>query len=133
MADAIPGGLSIRVDTVISYAVATLEGSIDFGTHGVLEERLTEALTLTRASLIVDMTRVEFCDSSGLSVFARMMRQTRARGVTLVVVGLHGRVAQVFSVTRMDHGMYLHPDLETAVRWLETGQSGQLGQTGDAS
>lgn len=120
-------GLTVQVESLISYAVATVEGSVDFGTHALLEERLTHALTLTRAALIVDMAGVEFCDSSGLSVFARMIRQTRVRGVALVVVGLHGRVANVFAMTRMDHGVYLYPDLESAVRWLETGQTGQAG------
>lgn len=119
-----PGsGLSVQVETLLGYAVATAEGSIDFGTHAALEERLAHALTLTRAALIVDMSGVVFCDSSGLSVFGRMMRQTRARAMTLVVVGLRDRVASVFAMTRMDQGLFIHSTLENAVRWLETGHA----------
>lgn len=120
-------GLSVRVSPLLAYALATLEGSIDFGTHALLEARLTESLALTKAALIVDMAEVEFCDSSGLNSFVRIIREARQRGVTLVVVGMRGRVANVFNVTRIAQELYLKPDLETAIRWLET------GRTGDAS
>jgi anti-sigma B factor antagonist len=75
-------------------------------------------------ALIVDMSAVDFCDSSGLNVFAQTIRKARSRGVALVVVGLRDRVARVFNVTQIDQAMHALPDLETAVRWLETGSAG---------
>ncbi|MFG2000663.1 STAS domain-containing protein [Spirillospora sp. NPDC048911] len=116
-------GMSVRVDRLSVYSVMTVEGSIDFGTHERLGERLTEALELTRTAVIVDMAAVGFCDSAGLRVFARAIRETRMRGMSLVVTGLHGRVANVFEMTGLAQEMFVRTDVESAVSWLETGQS----------
>jgi anti-sigma B factor antagonist len=116
-------GMSVQVDRLSVYAVVTVEGSIDFGTHERLAERLTEALALTEAAVIMDMAAVSFCDSAGLRVFARAIRETRMRGMSLVVTGLHGRVANVFSMTGLQQEMFVQSDVDSAVSWLETGQS----------
>jgi anti-sigma B factor antagonist len=108
---------------LVGYALVTAAGSIDFSTHALLDEHLDQALQLTRIAVIVDMTEVNFCDSSGLNAFARARRQAIARGITIVAVGLHDRVELVFGITGLDQAFYPQPDLETALRWLETGTS----------
>ncbi|MEU8347940.1 STAS domain-containing protein [Spirillospora sp. NPDC048832] len=105
------------------YALVIATGSIDTHTHPLLAEHLQQAITATRLAVIVDMTHVEFCDSSGLNSFARAYLRAQASGVSLVAAGLQDRVRRVFAITRLDRGVYLLPDVETAVRWLETGSS----------
>ncbi|GAA2611720.1 STAS domain-containing protein [Actinomadura fulvescens] len=117
------GGMSVQVDRLSVYAVVTVGGAIDFGSHERLAERLTEALELTRVALIVNMAAVNFCDSAGLRVFARVIRETRMRGISLVVTGLHGRVENVFTMTGLQQEMFVRSDVDSAVDWLETGQS----------
>lgn len=125
-------GMSVQVDRLSVYAVVTVEGSIDFGTHERLAERLTEALALTEVAVIMDMAAVSFCDSAGLRVFARTIRETRMRGMSLVVTGLHGRVANVFAMTGLQQEMFVQPDVDSAVSWLETGQSRLASKPEDA-
>jgi anti-anti-sigma factor len=119
-----PARLSVQVSRLTVYALVSVIGSVDFGTYSILSEQMDQALELTRVALIVDMSAVDFCDSSGLNVFAQTIRKARSRGVALVVVGLRDRVARVFNVTQIDQAMHALPDLETAVRWLETGSAG---------
>jgi anti-anti-sigma factor len=119
-----PARLSVQVSRLTVYALVSVIGSVDFGTYSILSEQMDHALQLTRVALIVDMSAVDFCDSSGLNVFAQTIRKARSRGVALVVVGLRDRVARVFNVTQIDQAMHALPDLETAVRWLETGSTG---------
>lgn len=119
-----PARLSVQVSRLTVYALVSVIGSVDFGTYSILSEQMDHALELTRVALIVDMSAVDFCDSSGLNVFAQTIRKARSRGVALVVVGLRDRVARVFNVTQIDQAMHALPDLETAVRWLETGSTG---------
>jgi anti-anti-sigma factor len=119
-----PARLSVQVSRLTVYALVSVIGSVDFGTYSILSEQMDHALELTRVALIVDMSAVDFCDSSGLNVFAQTIRKARSRGVALVVVGLRDRVARVFNVTQIDQAMHALPDLETAVRWLETGSAG---------
>lgn len=111
--------LTIQLTTLVVYAVATLDGELTFSNHGSAEERLFEGLDMTRAALIVDMTDLSFCDSAGLNSFIRLLRRANAQGKTVVLVGLADRVFRIFHLTGMDGLFPLHPDVDTAFRWLE--------------
>lgn len=115
--------LAVRVSQLSGYAVVTAAGSIDFTTRALLEEHLDQALQLTKLAVIVDLTEVEFCDSTGLNTFARTRRQASALGLVVVTAGLRDRVKDAFTMTRLAQAFYAQPDLETAVRWLENGTS----------
>ncbi|MBO2452146.1 STAS domain-containing protein [Actinomadura barringtoniae] len=114
-------GLTVQVTKLAVYALVTAVGSIDFGSHRTMSDRLHDALDMTRVAVIVDLSGVDFCDSSGLNSLARGASQARARGLTLVAVGLQGRVERLFAVTHLDRALFAHPTLEDAVRWLEDG------------
>jgi anti-anti-sigma factor len=113
--------LRVTVRPLAEYTAAALTGDIDFTTSQRLEHQLASALADAKTALIIDLTRVGFCDSSGLSALAHIRRLSQARGRTVVLVGVSGRVANVFSLTSMDAVFYMQPDLDTAVRWLEGG------------
>jgi anti-sigma B factor antagonist len=115
--------LTFQVAQTAGYAVVTPAGSIDFTSHELLEEQLDQALQMTRLAVIVDMNKVNFCDSSGLNTFARAHHQATARGLTIILTGLQERVRRVFSITRLDQAFYPQPDLETAIQWLENGST----------
>lgn len=125
------GALSVHTAQQSGYAVVTAAGSIDFNSQTLLDQELRAALQQTRLAVIVDLSGVDFCDSSGLNVFAKAHRLATARGLTVVVAGLRDRVKHVFALTRLDQAFYPQPDLETAVRWLETGSSD--GKVSDGS
>src|SRR6266496_2048094 len=107
-----PRHLAIRIDRLADYMLATLAGEIDFSTHERLEEQLGGALAATQAALIINLADVGFCDSSGLNTFAHLLRQARARGVSIVFIGVRGRVATVLEMTRLREALYVQPDLE---------------------
>ncbi|WP_067892183.1 STAS domain-containing protein [Actinomadura chibensis] len=113
--------LTVQVSDLAGYALVSASGSIDYHTHPVLAARLEQAIAATRLAVIVDMAQVEFCDSSGLNCFARAYQRAHTCGISLVAAGLQERVHRVFTMTGLDFGVYLQPDLETAVRWLENG------------
>ena len=119
--------LSIKVDRRSAYAVAVLAGTIDFATHERLAGELARAMTPGTAAVIVDLSAVPFCDSSGLNVFARAYRAAQARGMTLVLTGLRDRVARVFSITGLDRRICVRPDPDSALHWLETGRHDAAG------
>jgi anti-anti-sigma factor len=61
-------------------AVLAATGDIDFGSHQVLRSAATAALERDRVRLVIDVGEVRICDSSGLSLFVDLHRQTTARG-----------------------------------------------------
>jgi anti-anti-sigma factor len=124
--------LTVRVSQLAGYAVVTAAGTIDFTTRARLEEHLDQALRLTRVAVIVDLTDVVFCDSTGLNTFARIRRQATARGIVVVTAGLRDRVKDAFTMTRLAQAFYAQPDLETAVHWLENGSANRNKPEGAA-
>ena len=75
-------------------------GDIDLVTAAGLEAMIIEALAEPPAGgLVVDLSRVEFMDSSGLRILVRGRRLAGERGVRFSVTGATGIVRQVLDLT----------------------------------
>jgi anti-sigma B factor antagonist len=59
-------------------------------------------------SLIVDLTAVEFCDSSGLSALLIAERQMRQNGGKVKLVGVHKKVLSLLKISQLDKVFELH-------------------------
>ncbi len=53
-------------------------------------------------SLIVDLSSVEFCDSSGLSALLIAERQMRQNGGVIKLAGLHKKVLSLLKISQLD-------------------------------
>ncbi|HEY7484684.1 MAG TPA: STAS domain-containing protein [Streptosporangiaceae bacterium] len=120
--------LTVAVSQLAGYAVVTAIGSIDATTRALLDERLDQALQLTRLAVIVDLTGVDFCDSTGLNTFVQALRKATARGTIMVTAGLRKRAEYVFAVTRLEEAFYSQPDLDAALQWLENGSADSVSE-----
>jgi anti-sigma B factor antagonist len=67
-------------------AVVTTPDEIDINNAGLLGEALLAAAAACQPVVIVDMTGTEFCDSTGLSVLVRALRQAEQAGAQLTLV-----------------------------------------------
>lgn len=56
----------------------------------------------TLKSLVVDLTDVEFCDSSGLSALLIAERQMRGHGGKVSLVGVHKKVIALLKISQLD-------------------------------
>jgi anti-anti-sigma factor len=56
----------------------------------------------TLKSLVVDLTDVEFCDSSGLSALLIAERQMRGHGGKVSLVGIHKKVMALLKISQLD-------------------------------
>lgn len=64
--------------------------------------------------VIVDMTKVDFIDSSGLGAIVASMKQV-ADGRSLELAALSRTVAKVFALTRMDTVFTIHDNVAAAL------------------
>jgi anti-sigma B factor antagonist len=90
-----------------------VSGEIDLGTAPQLETALADALSATPTQITVDLSDVEFIDSTGVSVLVRSAHQGEQRGVSVRVHGAHGIVARVLEVTGV--ARYLQMPVEDEV------------------
>ena len=67
-------------------------------------------------NLVVDLTDVEFCDSSGLSALLIAERKMRENGGVVKLVGLQKKVMSLIRISRLDRAFSIHDTLAKALR-----------------
>jgi len=65
-------------------------------------------------SLIVDLSEVEFCDSSGLSALLIAERQMRQNGGQVKLVGVHKKVLSMLKISQLDKVFQLYDTVAKA-------------------
>ncbi|MEV0533547.1 STAS domain-containing protein [Kitasatospora sp. NPDC050463] len=78
---------------------AQLKGEIDMDVTDRLHDVLEQALVHSRTGLDIDMSGVEFCDSSGLNVLLRLRLTAQAGGRTLTITDASPQVKRLLAVT----------------------------------
>jgi anti-sigma B factor antagonist len=82
-------------------AVLTLGGELDLATAPVLQRWLDPAMGGT-ATVVINLARLRFIDSSGLRLLVQADRRLRDSGGRLVLVRGPRAVHRVFELTRLD-------------------------------
>lgn len=90
--------LSIRATRDGSTAIVTASGEIDLSNVGELRTAVTEAAEDCE-KLRLDLTGIEFIDSTGLGGLLELRSTLRARSVTLEIVAGEGPVRQAVEIT----------------------------------
>lgn len=67
-------------------------------------------------NLVVDLSEVEFCDSSGLSALLIAERKMRENGGVVKLVGLQKKVLSLIRISRLDRAFSIHNSLAKALR-----------------
>jgi len=81
--------------------VVTVSGEVDLQTALRLAAALEEARATAGASIVVDLSTVDFLDSSGLGVLVTAHRETESAGRQLRLVRPRPAVGKVLTITRM--------------------------------
>ncbi|CUI56063.1 STAS domain-containing protein [Cognatishimia activa] len=89
------------------------ENRIDAAIALQFKDVMRQATLVGPSRIILDLSHVEFVDSSGLGAIVGAMKQL-PQGKTLELAGLTVTVAKVFELTRMDTIFSIHADLELA-------------------
>ena len=94
--------LGIRTDRDGSIATVTLEGEVDVYTAPRLKEELVTLLDGGCTSIIVDLEKVAFIDSSGLGVLVGALRRAREKDGVVRLVCTRDSVLKIFRITGLD-------------------------------
>jgi len=75
---------------------------------------ITEHLTSTPQPLVIDLSKIDFIDSSGLGALVQMAKLCNDQAMQFLVVG-NARVVQTVKLVRLEQFLHLQPDLDTAL------------------
>ncbi|MGN9837658.1 STAS domain-containing protein [Nonomuraea sp. H19] len=91
--------LNVEVERGEPGVLVRLDGDLDKLTAPLLQEHLVKLFAEGRVQVVVDATRLEFCDSSGLWTLVEHQRRVAAHAGSLRLVGVHGVLQRVLDVT----------------------------------
>jgi anti-sigma B factor antagonist len=94
--------------------IVTVEGDLDLATADSLYQRGRAAIGRHARLLLLDLTGVSFCDSSGLSAFVRIANEADAAGCRYGLVAPAPIVVKVLRLTGLDQRLPIFPTLEEA-------------------
>ncbi|GAA3501856.1 STAS domain-containing protein [Streptomyces prasinosporus] len=109
------GRLLVEVREEGPSAVVTPAGELDHHTADLLREPLEDCLAKGFKRLVIDCSRLEFCDSTGLNVLLGARLKAEAAGGGVHLVGMQPVVARVFEITGADAVFTVHDTLEGAL------------------
>lgn len=104
---------TIRPDGV---AVLVAEGRINLVTATAVRREVQRVVDEGHARLALDLSRVEFIDSSGLGALVSGLKTARTAGGDLRLVAATEQVAGVLRLTNLDRILRVYPGPDDAYR-----------------
>jgi anti-sigma B factor antagonist len=104
-------------------ALVALVGELDLSVVGLLDAAVQEVVAAGLHLVVVDLSGLTFCDSSGLGVLLRASRAVRSAGGTLLVAGAHDAVQRLLQLTSMERALTIVPDVSAALTALRRAAS----------
>lgn len=95
--------------------VTFLEKRLSAALAPQFELRMRELIQAGHQDILLDLSRVDFIDSSGLGAVVSSFKLLGNKG-HFVLCGVHGAVNSLLNLTRMDKVFSIYASLEEAIR-----------------
>lgn len=94
--------LDIQTKEEQARNVVLLSGEVDVYTAAKLKETLTPLAEQEDKELVVDLSNINYIDSTGLGIFIGALKTTEKSNSTLKLTGLNERVRKLFEITGLN-------------------------------
>jgi len=109
MADAVIS-LAVERSRVDGYELLAVEGELDIATAPRMIATLNESFARLDVPLVVDLSSVDFMDSTGLALLMNAYRRVKRRGQGFAIVCPRGPISRVFEIADMVDSLHVFPD-----------------------
>jgi anti-sigma B factor antagonist len=103
------------VEVVRGVPVVAAPEGIDITNADGLRMALLEAAARGPATLVVDMTRTNFCDTAALHALVSARKRAQAEGGEVLLVIAGAAVQRIFAITGLDRVFLISASLEEAL------------------
>ena len=118
------------VEMVDGVPVVAAPEEIDITNAPELRSALLEAAAHGHGTIVADLSRTEFCDSSGLHTLLAAHKRAKAAGGDMLLVIPGNAVLRVFTITGVDRIIPNFTSLEEAL--AQTSANGSNGSNGSS-
>ena len=91
-------------------------GELDYHTAGRLRTALDELPLGEATALIIDLSGLTYCDSTGVSVLVTAYHRARAAATPLALAGMNPDITRVFRVIGLDRVFSSYDSVDAAVK-----------------
>jgi anti-anti-sigma factor len=107
--------LEVRTEDRDGFVHVALMGELDLSTVAKVQEELRKIEAGSPPTLVVDLSKLTFLDSTGLRCIVTADERAREQGRRVVIVRGPDPVQRVFAITRLEERLEMVDDA-TAVR-----------------
>ena len=99
--------------------VISVSGEIHVTTAPEFSSRLNDAIAAGTRGVVIEMSGVEFIDSTGLSVLLNGLRRVTRAGGRLALVVTNPTVLRLFEITKLDTTFDIQPSRAAALERVQ--------------
>ncbi|MEW9555984.1 STAS domain-containing protein [Nonomuraea sp. NPDC050783] len=103
--------LKVSTRSHAGCALVAVTGEIDLYTAPHLQSEFTRLLQEGPSRVVIDMSAVDFCDSTGMNVLLSALKRMKEQGGTLEVASPRPAVRKILQVTGLDSVFTVHEEV----------------------
>jgi anti-sigma B factor antagonist len=107
---------SVKIRQQEQVALVTVIGHLTLFEVGALRESIQSLLKEKRKNILLNLTGLQYLDSSGIGELARIYVSVVKHGGTMKVIGLTPKVEEVLKITHLSQVFQEFPDEQSALR-----------------
>ncbi|MCG3181669.1 MAG: hypothetical protein BIFFINMI_04067 [Phycisphaerae bacterium] len=106
---------ALRTPGGVQAVVVTLQGEVDLQHSPAVRQQLIDEAGKRPGRLVVDLSAVNYMDSSGVASLVETLQRVRGYGGELILVNPTARVRSIFEIARLDRIFRILTDLGEAM------------------
>jgi anti-sigma B factor antagonist len=103
--------LKVSTRSHAGCALVSVTGEIDLYTAPHLQSEFTRLLQDGPSRVVIDMSAVDFCDSTGMNVLLSALKRMKEQGGALEVAAPRPAVRKILQVTGLDSVFTVHDEV----------------------
>ncbi|MFJ3617450.1 STAS domain-containing protein [Streptomyces iakyrus] len=106
--------ITVRQHDTATGPVLHVAGDLDYDQAPVLRGRLDQLSLAPGQCLVLDLSGLEFCDSSGITALLAARQHALAAGADVVLAAVPANLMRVLTLVGLDQVFTLRPDSSAA-------------------
>jgi anti-sigma B factor antagonist len=107
--------ITLATRQVQGRSIVDVTGEVDVHTAPELDVAVSTLISEGNSRIIVDLSGVDFLDSTGLGVLVKALKRVRETDGSLDVVASADRITKVFRITGLDAVIGIHASVDDAL------------------
>jgi len=103
--------MTFPVESRLGYLVVSLNGEVDMSRSPAARKTILKCLK-KRQSVLVDLSAVEYIDSSGVASLVEGFQYARSNDLQFALVGVSDAAMNVLRLARLDQVFRIHESLD---------------------